>query len=115
MTIKFLGHVQSIGLGHLNSVRLELVGQSSVCQSNPVILEVSKGEAEIYRPGMAVEFTIIPRLDSNLEMSRARSTPPAVSKDNNATYCPKCGESYLSIPRMGISHVCKPAGEKEGV
>lgn len=63
MTIKFLGHVEKIGLGHLNKVELTLRGAASVLQTNPVVVEVSKGEAEVYRVGMAVEFTIIPRFD----------------------------------------------------
>jgi len=60
MTIEFQGHVEKIGIGHLNKVELTLWGASSVVQRNPIVLEVSKGEAEIYRPGMAVKFTIIP-------------------------------------------------------
>jgi len=63
MTIKFQGHVEKIGIGHLNKIELTLYGTSSVVRRNPIVLEVSKGEAEIYRPGMAVEFTIIPRPD----------------------------------------------------
>ena len=60
MTIKFQGHVEKIGIGHLNKVELTLWGSNTVCHSNPIILEVSKGEADVYRPGMTVEFTIIP-------------------------------------------------------
>ena len=63
MTIKFAGHVEKIGIGHLNKVELTLWASNSVCQRNPIVLEVSKGEADVYRPGMAVEFTIIPRPD----------------------------------------------------
>jgi len=60
MTIKFRGHVEKIGIGHLNKIELTLYGTSSVVQKNPIIIEVTKGDAEVYRPGMVVEFTIIP-------------------------------------------------------
>jgi hypothetical protein len=64
MTIKFQGHVEKIGIGHLNKIELTLYGSSQYVMQNPIILEVSKGESEVYRPGMAVEFTIIPRPDA---------------------------------------------------
>lgn len=64
MTIKFQGHVEKIGIGHLNKIELTLYGSSQVVMQNPIVLEVSKGEAEVYRPGMMVEFTIIPRPDT---------------------------------------------------
>lgn len=63
MTIIFQGHVERIGLGHMNRVELTLRGSVSHLQTNPLILEVSKPEAEVYRVGMAVEFKIIPRPD----------------------------------------------------
>jgi hypothetical protein len=63
MTIKFQGHVEKIGIGHLNKIELTLYGTGQYVQSNPIVIECSKGEAEVYRPGMMVEFTIIPRPD----------------------------------------------------
>ncbi len=64
MTIIFQGHVEKIGLGHMNKVELTLHGTVATVRTNPIILEVTRGEAEVYRVGMAVEFKIIPLPDS---------------------------------------------------
>jgi len=58
MTIKFYGHVEKIACGRRNKVLLTLYASTEVCTSNPILIEVTKGEAELYRPGVKVEFTI---------------------------------------------------------
>ena len=64
MTIKFVGHVEKVGIGHRNHVELTLWAEHMVCKSNPIVVEVSRAAADAYRPGMAVEFTISPRADA---------------------------------------------------
>ena len=63
MTIKFFGHVQSLEIGtKAGGIKLTLIAAASRCEG-PIVIETERGEADIYRPGMAVEFTIVPRME----------------------------------------------------
>lgn len=70
MTIKFVGHVVSLAQGLKGAVTLTLQPESRYCPQT-VTIEASRGETDAYRPGMPVEFAVIPRQD--LEKPQPRS------------------------------------------
>ncbi len=58
MTIDFIGRIENIRVAALDKVELTLYAQSSVCVIDPIIIHVTKAEAEVYRAGMQVKFEI---------------------------------------------------------
>lgn len=59
MTIIFQGHVEKLELGHKDGIKVTVR-----CDSNrmdqPIVVEASKAEADIYKPGTPLKIQIHP-------------------------------------------------------
>ena len=61
MTIKCSGHVEKLEIGSNGGFKITF--RLAIRRSlEVVVIETEKGEADMYKPGMGVEVTIIPQV-----------------------------------------------------
>lgn len=111
---KYIKEVEEYFLPMLKQARRTFVRQEAAYQNIKHML-VSQIELIRYRlENTKATDTQNDSLSTITTVTTSLTNPPnpvIITVDNNSSNCSKCGELAVSIPRMGISHVCK--GKKE--